>query len=535
MSRSGKEEPPQIDGLGAMLADDATKREQDAAGRSAAQSKTPEEQPAKPAAKPSTPPKSAADDLLAEAVAHAVKYGVPPERAEALVHAAMAENPDCKSAPTIAQAAHRLHRQAEVQPPEEVEDENGVSEGSGEAEQPSGTSAGANGNKEKSEGAQSPAAASGNGGPAAAADSGAAPTIVTRSLEGELGIHSLAELFPPLPEAELDKLAESIKKEHQQQPVVLWDGKVIDGRCRYLACRKAGVPVLVTDRKFGNEAEAAAYVVSANLMRRHLSTSQRAVLARQLQDLISKVRKAGTGAVADLPPQGKARDAAAAQLKVSPRLVQAAKTVQEKGSEGLKQAVDMGIAKVSTAAVIASLPKKYQDDIVDLGPEAIKDEAARLREEAKLRKLKGHGARSSALSALPPIEAYYPGLRHEAEELAKRKKLPLPPAYPQATGVPGLSDEMDTAKDAVLKEAAGLAGLSVKGVGIVGPLDYARYRNSFDKKVRDVVAGATKAGEIGLVVVVTLSPCDKATKPQKESPKTKSGGKSKKAKRGGAK
>src|SRR5215470_6161662 len=71
-----------------------------------------------------------------------------------------------------------------------------------------------------------------------------------------LPIHPAAELFPRMSESELRELGEDIKKRGLQQPIVLWspgycgDGKkdrpryVLDGINRLDACERAGIEFL---------------------------------------------------------------------------------------------------------------------------------------------------------------------------------------------------------------------------------------------------------------------------------------------------
>jgi N6-adenosine-specific RNA methylase IME4 len=54
-------------------------------------------------------------------------------------------------------------------------------------------------------------------------------------------VHPAAELFPLFDELALMRLAEDIKRNGLRVPIVLLDGKVLDGRNRLLACKKAGV------------------------------------------------------------------------------------------------------------------------------------------------------------------------------------------------------------------------------------------------------------------------------------------------------
>lgn len=87
--------------------------------------------------------------------------------------------------------------------------------------------------------------------------------------------HPYADRFPMLGDEELDRLAADIAENGLQQPIVLdGEGRILDGRNRWAACERAGVtPDTVT---FDGDDEAA-FVLSANVSRRHLTTGQQAM------------------------------------------------------------------------------------------------------------------------------------------------------------------------------------------------------------------------------------------------------------------
>ena len=63
--------------------------------------------------------------------------------------------------------------------------------------------------------------------------------------------HEAACLFPMISKADLEILADSIKQHGLQNPVVLYEGKVLDGRNRLMAndrCR-ADVPRVASGRR----------------------------------------------------------------------------------------------------------------------------------------------------------------------------------------------------------------------------------------------------------------------------------------------
>lgn len=99
-----------------------------------------------------------------------------------------------------------------------------------------------------------------------------------------LQFHPLADIFPLVEGAEFDELVADIKLHGLHEPVVLFGGKVLDGRNRLRACEAANVAPTYT---VYTGDDPVSYVVSLNLRRRHLNESQRAMVAAKLAMLSS--------------------------------------------------------------------------------------------------------------------------------------------------------------------------------------------------------------------------------------------------------
>jgi ParB-like chromosome segregation protein Spo0J len=93
----------------------------------------------------------------------------------------------------------------------------------------------------------------------------------------EFEFHSLADKFPPMTDAEYDALAADIRAHGQREPIVTYEDKILDGRNRYRACRELGLePWTKRFEDFASTNDSpAAFVVSANIHRRHLTPEQK--------------------------------------------------------------------------------------------------------------------------------------------------------------------------------------------------------------------------------------------------------------------
>lgn len=81
--------------------------------------------------------------------------------------------------------------------------------------------------------------------------------------------------------AEFASLVEDIRAHGQVQPLVMYQGKILDGRNRARACEKIGIKPKTVDYR---GTDPLGYVLSLNLARRHLNESQRAMVAARVSE-----------------------------------------------------------------------------------------------------------------------------------------------------------------------------------------------------------------------------------------------------------
>lgn len=236
--------------------------------------------------------------------------------------------------------------------------------------------------------------------------------------------HSAADIFPLMEGEALQALAEDIKREGLLTAIELLDGKIIDGRNRWNACKIAGVEpqfVNVTD-----VADPVAYVLSLNLHRRHLNESQRAMVggrakehyAAEAEKRLHLSQGRGQKGPANLPEvKGDSRDQAGAAVNVSGKSVDAASFVLKHGVPELAAAVDRGDVSVSAAAEVAKLPKKQQELIVISGPNSVRN-AARTQGPPSLKPLGPPDHYRDTRSSIEEIAARLRGLRDDDGEFA---------------------------------------------------------------------------------------------------------------------
>jgi len=188
--------------------------------------------------------------------------------------------------------------------------------------------------------------------------------------------HELANLFPLMDESQYGDLVADIKENGLVESIVLYEGKILDGRNRYNACNDAGVePNFV---EYEGE-DALSYVISLKLDRRHLNERQRAMIGARLANMKGR-RKVGKSA------HFSNKDASD-KLNVSERIIKSAKKVQKEGIEDLQKSVEAGKVSVSAASDIATLDKEEQEIIVAKGEDEILKMAKEIRaKKSEIRK-----------------------------------------------------------------------------------------------------------------------------------------------------
>jgi ParB-like chromosome segregation protein Spo0J len=233
--------------------------------------------------------------------------------------------------------------------------------------------------------------------------------------------HPLGKLFPLIEGGEFNELVASIKAYGLRDPIIVHDGMILDGWNRQRACQAAGVDCVYQPLPAGQDP--LSFVIDRNLNRRHLTNSQRAIVAAKLANLKDGQTKTGAQICAPVSQQD-----AAKKLKVSRRSVQTATKVNNDASPEVVQAVESGEITVSTAVEIAELPQAEQRDPVAQGRTATKAKAKELR--AKKRRFAQKSETKTALSTLAWSEATLDDRRHFLDEAGLQSvREAIPPSW----------------------------------------------------------------------------------------------------------
>jgi hypothetical protein len=180
----------------------------------------------------------------------------------------------------------------------------------------------------------------------------------------EYAFHPLADTFPLISDEELSALGDDIRKNGLLEKITLHEGKILDGRNRYLAAKAAGVTLSLADhfRRLPAGADAWDFVVSENIQRRHLSAeARREVIAKLLR---ADPTKSDRAIAATARVDNKTVAAVRGDLETGEEIPHQKKRV---GKDGKKQSGSKkGKSKPKAAAAPHVAYKPKQEELIDL-------------------------------------------------------------------------------------------------------------------------------------------------------------------------
>ena len=105
-----------------------------------------------------------------------------------------------------------------------------------------------------------------------------------------IDLHPLCTLFPRVTGREFDELVADIKANGLREPITTKNGMILDGGNRYAACKVAGIEPATIEY---SGSDIAAFVLSKNLHRRHMTEGQRAAIVSSAQNWEASAARGG--------------------------------------------------------------------------------------------------------------------------------------------------------------------------------------------------------------------------------------------------
>jgi len=221
-----------------------------------------------------------------------------------------------------------------------------------------------------------------------------------------MDVHEIATLFPHMSEVDRDHLRASLIQEGQLEDILVFEGKILDGRHRYETCLELGMEPRV--REFdGDMAAAFSHSVALNLSRRHLTTVQRAAAGAGIKEFQERIMAESAGPLpepepiqveveeaadsseapkpkskpkAKAPSQRKinkrARDIASQQSGVSARAIDVATKIKEEAPDVFERMLAGTAGSLPDAKKVTALPADVRDKVHALVDEGTKLKAA---------------------------------------------------------------------------------------------------------------------------------------------------------------
>lgn len=188
-------------------------------------------------------------------------------------------------------------------------------------------------------------------------------------MENEYEFHEAANIFPLMNSEEFNHLKADIEERGQREYAVLFDGKIIDGRNRYRACKALGIECEFSELEECDDP--VAYVISANLHRRQLKTSQRAMCAAKLCGLPWGTNK---HTLEDSSNEHSKLADAGLMFAVGVSSLQRALTILHDGCDALIRLCELGELPVSTACKFMEMTTKpIEKKVAKQGAKAVRE------------------------------------------------------------------------------------------------------------------------------------------------------------------
>lgn len=180
-----------------------------------------------------------------------------------------------------------------------------------------------------------------------------------------LAVHEACELFPRLEGEEFAALVADIRQHGLLETIKLLDGRIVDGRNRYLACMELGIEPRT--EVLASTVDPFDYAFSQNFHRRHLTTEQRAAIASEWAQRHKRPGVKHPRTDSSTKSNAPTADEASKRFNVGRTAVQQATTIRNRtpdvadGMRAGKYGSVEAAARVSKALLACNTPKNVND------------------------------------------------------------------------------------------------------------------------------------------------------------------------------
>ena len=111
---------------------------------------------------------------------------------------------------------------------------------------------------------------------------------------------ALEHVMPPLQEMELTLLTQSLLSDGCRDPLVVWNGLIVDGHNRYRICQEHNIPFTYVEMSFEDVTEAREWIIRNQIGRRNVPDYVKCELVLPLEDELKALAKKRQGQRNDL-------------------------------------------------------------------------------------------------------------------------------------------------------------------------------------------------------------------------------------------
>jgi len=198
-------------------------------------------------------------------------------------------------------------------------------------------------------------------------------------------------LISPLSDEERQQLQSNLIEEGCRDPLVTWNGVLLDGHNRLAICQEFGISYKTAEIALTDRTAAFVWIIKNQFGRRNLTDYQRAELALRLKAVLAedaKARQRGGRGGALLSPNsdeattvGRTDDAVAKAAGVGRDTIHKVAKIQADGAPELQDKARAGGVSIHAAAAIATIPDlDEQRRIAELSDKEIVQKAKEIRQ-----------------------------------------------------------------------------------------------------------------------------------------------------------